>query len=77
MAPVAISPSATDKVETKNPDAIKKPFLKSTGSLDGFKSKDVTPVIGTEFPETNIVNDIFGAENTDQLLRDLAITSMN
>jgi hypothetical protein len=46
--------------------------LKDSGSLDEYKSFDVTPVIGKEFPElqlTDILND-------DQKLRDLAITGM-
>jgi hypothetical protein len=46
--------------------------LKYSGSLDEYKSFDVTPVIGKEFPElqlTDILND-------DQKLRDLAITGM-
>ncbi|KAL2786904.1 hypothetical protein BJX66DRAFT_341690 [Aspergillus keveii] len=44
--------------------------LKYSGSLDEYKSFDVTPVIGKEFPElqlTDILND-------EQKLRDLAIT---
>lgn len=52
----------------------KKP-LKSTGSLDGYKHIDSTPVIGTEYPELNIVNDILSSPQADQKLRDLAIKS--
>jgi hypothetical protein len=46
--------------------------LKYSGSLDEYKSFDVTPVIGKEFPElqlTDILND-------EQKLRDLAITGI-
>lgn len=32
-------------------------------------------VIGTEFPNVNIVEDLLNAPNADELLRDLAITS--
>lgn len=46
--------------------------LKYSGSLDGYKHFDVTPVIGEEFPElqlTEILSD-------DNKLRDLAILGM-
>jgi hypothetical protein len=49
--------------------------LKPTGILDQFKSFDVTPVIGKEFPEAHLV-DWLRAPNADELLRELAITSM-
>ncbi len=49
--------------------------LKQSGILDKFESEDVTPVIGREFPEVNIVDDLLNAPDADGLLRDLAITS--
>jgi hypothetical protein len=48
--------------------------LKLSGALDAFKSFDVTPVIGREFPTVNLV-DWLNAPNSDELIRDLAITS--
>lgn len=48
--------------------------LQKTGALNQFKSFDVTPTIGTEFPEVQLT-DILRADNADELLRDLAITS--
>lgn len=50
--------------------------LKYSGSLDQYKSEDVTPIIGTEFPEANLV-EFLNAPNADELLRDLAIKSMS
>ncbi|CAD6590785.1 MAG: hypothetical protein ASARMPREDX12_004730 [Alectoria sarmentosa] len=47
--------------------------LKLTGILNQFKSFDVTPVIGKEFPEANLA-EWLRAPNSDQLLKDLAIT---
>ncbi|KAF4302671.1 taurine catabolism dioxygenase [Botryosphaeria dothidea] len=47
--------------------------LKLKGVLKPFKQLDVTPTVGTEFPEANLV-DMLHAPNTDELLRDLAIT---
>ncbi|KAK3332930.1 TfdA family taurine catabolism dioxygenase TauD [Cercophora scortea] len=47
--------------------------LKPTGKLAEFKSFDVTPVIGTEFPEVKLL-DWLEAPNSDELLRELAIT---
>lgn len=46
--------------------------LKLSGALDGYVRKEITPVIGTEFLEANIV-DMLHAPNADELLRDLAI----
>lgn len=48
--------------------------LKSTGALDSFESFDVTPVIGREFPNANL-KDFLRAPNSDDLLRELALTS--
>lgn len=55
------------------------PRLHSSGSLDGFKSTTLTPVIGQEFPKdsVNIVDDILNASNAEQRIRDLAILSMS
>ena len=46
--------------------------LKLSGALDGFKFEDTTPVIGREFADVNIVDDIMTSE---ERMRDLAITS--
>lgn len=53
---------------------IKEP-LKYKGLLDPFNSYHVTPLIGTEFPDANVV-DWLKAPNSDELLQDLAVTSM-
>ena len=47
--------------------------LKLSGVLDQFKSFDVTPVIGKEYPNAKLT-DWLKAPNRDELLRDLAIT---
>jgi hypothetical protein len=49
--------------------------LSSSGALDRFKYEETTPVIGREYIDVNLVNDIINAENSDDLIRDLAITS--
>jgi hypothetical protein len=36
--------------------------------------EESTPVIGREYPEVNVVDDILNASDSDELLRDLAIT---
>ena len=51
-----------------------KPPLKLSGALDQFKSFDVTPVIGKEFPDASLA-EWLRAPNSDDLIRDLAITS--
>jgi len=48
--------------------------LKLSGALDHFDSFDVTPVIGREFPHADLAKWL-RSNNSDDLLRDLAITS--
>lgn len=50
--------------------------LSLSGALDRFKYEEATPVIGREYVDVNLVNDIINAENSEELIRDLAITSM-
>lgn len=44
------------------------------GTLDQYKSFDVTPIIGREYADVNL-KDWLRAPNSDELIRDLAITS--
>ena len=64
-APAVQAPS----VETQH----KEP-LKLSGALDHFESFDVTPTIGREFVGVNLAKWL-KAPNSDDLIRDLAITS--
>lgn len=48
--------------------------LQLKGALDKYESFDVTPVIGRQFKDVNL-KEWLRAENSDELLRDLAITS--
>ena len=48
--------------------------LKLSGALDQFESFHSTPSIGTEFPKANLVHWL-KAPNSDELIRELAITS--
>lgn len=49
--------------------------LKLSGALEKFAFEETTPAIGREFLGVNIVDDLLNAANSDELLRDLAITS--
>lgn len=50
--------------------------LKKVGALDDkFKFEETTPVVGREYPDLDLVNDVLNASNADELIRDLAITS--
>ena len=49
--------------------------LKLSGALDQFKYFDSTPIIGREFVDVDLA-EWLRAPNSDELLRDLAITSM-
>ena len=73
MAPSALLVEDGYSVEAKKSIQTRKP-LKSTGSLDKHQSIDITPVMGTEFPEANLV-EWLNAPDADELLRDLAIKS--
>ena len=48
--------------------------LKLSGALDHLEYFDVTPVIGREYVNVDLV-ELLRAPNSDDLLRDLAITS--
>lgn len=48
--------------------------LKLSGALDQFKAFDVTPVIGREFIDADLA-EWLRAPNSDELIRDLGITS--
>ena len=75
MAPSAI-PSANNDVPgdwdriTKSNNAAP---LKLSGALD-FEYDDLTPVVGREFANVNIVDDLLNSPDGDGLLKDLAIT---
>lgn len=65
----------TATIQTKQSQATEnREPLQLKGVLDQFKSFDVTPVIGREFVDVN-VKDLLRAPNSDELIRDLAITS--
>lgn len=49
--------------------------MKAAGLLDGLEQKVTVPAIGTEFLDIDLV-EFMEAPNSDELLRDLAITSL-
>ena len=75
---MAITQDAPPVLNGQNGAATHKPLinepLKLRGHLDNHKSFKVTPIIGTEFPDANVV-EWLQAPNSDELIRDLAITS--
>lgn len=48
--------------------------LQYSGSLDSYSYSDLTPVIGREYQDLQIT-DLLGSKDSDQLFRDLAVTS--
>ncbi|GES64772.1 taurine catabolism dioxygenase TauD/TfdA [Aspergillus terreus] len=75
-----MAPSITESapvvpiVEDSRPlKGLQKEPLKLSGALEGYESFDVTPVIGREFPTANL-KEWLRAPNSDELLKDLAIT---
>jgi len=75
VKPVETKAGPVAEVLPKRLDSHKEP-LKLSGALDNIESFDVTPVIGREFPTADLV-ELLRAPNSDELLRDLAITSMS
>ncbi|TVY15199.1 Alpha-ketoglutarate-dependent taurine dioxygenase [Lachnellula arida] len=75
MAPSATTPSqdATSREPVPSKQQTRTP-LKLSGALEPFESRDLTAVIGTEFKNVQLV-DWLSAPNSDEILRDLAITS--
>ena len=67
------APNGQNGATTKIKPLIHEP-LKLNGHLDNHKSFKVTPIIGTEFPDANVA-EWLKAPNSDDLIRDLAITS--
>ncbi len=68
--------SAPQNVEEALPARLEghKEPLKLSGALDHLESFDVTPVIGREYANVDLV-ELLRAPNSDELIRDLAITS--
>lgn len=66
---VSHHPTTVPVTKGVNASLIKEP-LKYSGSLDGYKSFEVTNVIGREYPELQL-SDIL---HDDNKVRDLAIT---
>ena len=50
------------------------PPFDNTGTLDAFKQVHVTPCLGSEFKDVD-VTEWLRAPNSDDILRDLALTS--
>ena len=75
-APVAEVPAEESVKPAAVPASsyIKAP-LKLSGAIDSWKNFEVTPVIGREYADVDLAA-VMKAENSDELLRDLAITSM-
>ena len=65
-----------DKTIVPETNPIHREPLKLAGVLNEFKSFEVTPVIGREYPEANL-KEWLESPDSDALLRDLAITSLS
>jgi hypothetical protein len=44
-----------------------------SGAIDHLRFEDLTPAIGREYYDVDIVDDLMNAENSDDRLRDLAL----
>lgn len=68
------APQITPKADEQKHHA-PQPLSVSTALDSKFKFEELTPVIGREYPTLNLVDEVINAENSDELIRDLAITS--
>ena len=86
ITPKSQEPLTSPKLNTQNPEILtssntdeesysphREP-LKLTGALDGFDYFEVTPCIGRQYRNVDLA-EWLKAPNSDELLRDLAITS--
>lgn len=73
MAPAVVEPETTHALPIHTKQQFPQP-VKASGALSDHESRDITPVIGREFPKAKLV-DWLNAPNADELIRDLAITS--
>lgn len=71
MAPALSETADISESHIETPKALPKGLKNEP--LDGFKWFDVTPVIGREYPTANL-KEWLQAPNSDELLRELAIT---
>jgi len=74
MAPSAVEVETHQNGTIPAKSVFSREPLKSSGLIDQYKSEDITPVIGTEFPDANLVQWL-ESDNADELIRDLAIKS--
>lgn len=66
--------TSVQQLKDSLPQSQHKEPLKLKGLLDEYESFDVTPTIGREYPTINL-KQLLEAPNSDELIRDLAITS--
>lgn len=71
MAPSAVDATGETPIVSKGQTTTP---LKLSGALKEHEFVDITPSIGREFPKANLV-EWLNAPNSDELIRDLAITS--
>lgn len=79
MAPSTIETSTTELPQPVREKVITKATrtrqtLNPSSALDAYRHFDITPVIGREFPHVQLTS-LLDAFNSDELLRDLTITS--
>ena len=67
--------AVTEKLTLSDTNGLHREPLQVKGVLDRYEHFDVTPTIGREYPTLDL-KEVLEASDSDELLRDLAITSM-
>lgn len=73
-----MAPAATSELPLRSAPVDERFYpepLKLSGALDKFEYEDTTPILGREFLNVNIVEDLLNSADSEDLLRDLAINS--
>lgn len=71
MSPTAVDSTLVVPVATKGKVAAP---LQTTGALKDLESVEISPSIGREYPKADLA-ELLRAPNSDELIRDLAVTS--
>lgn len=71
MSPTAVDSTLVVPVPTKGKVAAP---LQTTGALKDLESVEISPSIGREYPKADLA-ELLRAPNSDELIRDLAVTS--
>lgn len=78
MTALEAMPGREDQMSDTNAEIFKQSPRKPvqlSGAIEHLRCEDLTPAIGREYYDVNIVDDLMNARDSDDRLRDLALAS--